>query len=202
MKDLEKMKFIFWFLIFVPSFVSAETHFDLNAQLFSETKTVDKMIGARYELPKSFVTTNLNYVGYYKTLNDYGHFNVELKQPIVSWGVSLDAFYGYDGYASDLRSIRLTAENGASIIISIQYSNVMVNGVKVYAPTLERQRMSFAINKSADSLSINIDGRLADTISLASFDKLKFVELQLIQEHYSSSSYTSDQLHGLTISGE
>jgi hypothetical protein len=183
--------------------LAAETYFDLNEQNFSEAMKEGNMISARYELLKSYVTTNLKHDATYHTLNDNGFFKIELKSPIANWGVSLDMGYKFFS-RSNLRSIIFTAENGTSLIIGLSnyYSKsfrggVYFNGKRVYYP-FEDERLSITINKSNnDTVTFNINGSEVASISKSSFDKLKFVEAQLIRE-----GAENDAMHNLIIGGE
>jgi len=96
------------------------THFDLNTQNFSEADIDGAMVSARYNLPDTYVTTNLKHDSTYHTLDDNGFFKVELKSPLTTWGVSFDM--GYKFYSRNAyRSIILTAENGTALTISLAY---------------------------------------------------------------------------------
>lgn len=193
-------------LIGLPVMASAEpkTHFNLHSQLYSETKNTDEMTGARYNLPDSFVNTNLIYEdGVYTTLNDRGFFKAELKDPARDWSVSIDAFYGVSSYLFKNRSIKISAENGESIIISIKRGNVTFNGENVYdAPT--GARLTFGVKNSDSKVELTVNGSKVATVEYPDFNKLKFVEVQLISEEMAylgswDNGIYYDVLHDLTI---
>lgn len=193
-------------LIGLPVLANAEskTHFSLNNQLFSETKDTTKMSGARYDLPYVYATTNLIYsAGTYTTLNDHGFFNAELKDPAQNWSVSIDAFFGLDNYQYKSRSIKLTAENGETIIISIKRGNVTFNGEDVYdAPV--GARLTFGVKNTASNVELTINGSKVGTAEYSDFNKLKFVEAQLVSEYIRQESgwsyaYHPDVLHNMVI---
>jgi hypothetical protein len=181
-----------------------ETHFDLSTQNFSEAMKEGEMISARYNLPKSYVTTNLKHDSTYHTLNDNGFFKVELKKPLTTWGVSLDMGYTFYSGTRDKRSIIFTADNGTALTIGLSYrhssvstSGVFFNGTYVYDTDAD-ERLSITINKdNTDTVTVNINGQEVASISKPSFSKLKFVEAQLIREQGDN-----DAMHSLIIAGE
>jgi hypothetical protein len=180
------------------AFAEAEVAFDLHAQHFS--KAIEgEFEGARYELPKAFVTTNLNYVdGSYWTESAGGILNVEVKEPIADWSVSVDAFYVLGTDYKKTRTIKVTSENGESVLVSFRYAVVTFNGETVYIPG-ERGRLTVAITQSGDNIELAINGTIAGTASRASFGKLKYVDVQAIYESDSSSGSDYDHINGLTI---
>jgi hypothetical protein len=180
-----------------------EVYFDLHEQLFSET-LLENRVSARYDLPKSYVTTNLNYSSTYYTTSDTGLFKVELKKPLTSWGVSLDVEYKFSDYNKEKRSIVLTAENGSSFIFGCSKVGIYFNGDKIYTPQ-DSERLSIMIRKdSLDTVTVNIHGSEVASVTRSDFSKLKYVELQLVRERDGSSSvsYSNDVMNNLIIAGE
>lgn len=178
-----------------------EIHFDLHEQLFSETM-LEQMVSARYDLPKSYATTNLNYSSTYYTTSDNGLFKVELKKPLTSWGVSLDMGYKFHTLDDEKRSIVLTAENGASFIFGCSREGIYFNGDKIYTPQ-SFERLSIMIRKdSFDTVTVNIHGSAVASVTRSDFSKLKYVELQLVSERYSHNNHSNDTLNNLIIAGE
>lgn len=182
------------------AFAEAEIAFDLHAQHFS--KSIEGLHeGARYELPKAFVTTNLKYIdGTYITKADYaGILNVEVKEPIADWSISVDAFYILGSQHDQTRTIKVTSENGESILVSFKFDKVTFNGTTVYQPG-EYQRITTAITQNGDDIDLVINGAIAGSASRATFGKLKYVDVQAINE-YDNSDYNNnnDYINGLTI---
>jgi len=178
-----------------------EVHFDLHEQLFSET-ILEQRVLARYDLPKSYITTNLNYSTAYYTTSDTGLFKVELKKPLTSWGVSLDMEYKFHTYNREKRSIVLTAENGSSFIFGCSRNGIYFNGDLIYTPQ-NSERLSIMIRKdSLDTVTVNIHGSEVASVTRSDFSKLKYVELQLVREHYNSGGSSDDILNNLIIAGE
>ncbi len=178
-----------------------EAHFDLHTQDFSETKKDGDMIWARYELPKSYVTTNLKHDTTYHTLDDSGFFKVELKQPLKTWGVTVDATYKTDSKSKyERRAITLTADNGASLVISIAYYCCQNEGVifedeRIYSPSYD-ERLNISVSQdNAYQVTIDINGSVTKVVR-PGFSNLKFVEVQLIQE-----SGQNDTLNNLSVAG-
>lgn len=190
-------------LLISQNVIASELHFDLHAQDFSEAKKEGDMIWARYELPKSYVTTNLKHTSNYTTLDGSGFLRSELKQPVTTWGVAIDAYYAFDHY-SHTRSIILTADNGQSLVIGLaedeRYGSgggVIFNGTQVYSPS-DAERLTIAINKdNAGTVNLNINGRTVATQENVSFPRLRSVETQLITEYGSP-----DVLNSMIISGD
>ena len=173
---------------------NAEIAFDLHAQHFSKA-IAGKYEGARYELPSSFVSTNLNYVdGYYTTKNDNGYFNVEVKIPKIDWSVSIDTWY-YAYYTTRGRSIKLISDNGESIDVTFYSDNVQFDGNKVVSSFNNSQRTSVGFIQNGNNIELYINGVKVGTAVRANFQKLKYVEVQLTN-NYSSKM---DDLHSLTI---
>jgi len=169
----------------------AEIHFDLNSQHFS--KAIEgNFEGARYELPSAYVSTNLKYAnGYYITQNSSGYMNVELKTAVSDWSVSIDTYYQTSSAYQSFRSIKLTADNGESIVISTQRNAIIFNGESVYNPDENGIRMTFSITKTGDSVDLSINGAKVPTIQRANFLKLKHVEVQAIQENSANDRVNS-----------
>jgi len=173
------------------SLLNAEIAFDLHAQHFS--KAIEgKYEGARYELPKAFVSTNLKYIdGYYTTQNDNGYFNVEVKEPKVDWSVTIDANY----YLSDgtTRTIKLVSDNGESIVVSLSYQDIHFNSTNVLTSLYNSERIATELVRNGDNIELHINGAKVGTAVRANFDKLKYVEVALI------STNIDEDLHSLTI---
>ena len=180
----------------VGNVAAAEIAFDLHAQHFS--KSIEGLHeGARYELPEAFVTTNLKYEdGSYVTKDESGILNVEVKTPISNWSVSVDTSYVLGDHISKTRTIKVTSENGESVLISFKYKAVTFNGSIVYTPT-ERERMTVSITQNADDIGLVINGIIAGTVTRSTFGKLKYVDVQAIYENDIGSYY--DRVNGLTI---
>jgi len=173
--------------------LNAEIAFDLQAQHFS--KAIDgKYEGARYELPKTFISTNLRYQdGYYITKNSSGYLNVEIKEPRLNWSISCDTFYRFNINHKRTRTIKLISENGESIMVSFKYNDTRFNSKKVYGETTAT-RVTTAFKQDGDKIELVINGVSVETVSKANFKKLKYVEIQVIQE----GDYF-DRLNNLTI---
>jgi hypothetical protein len=157
-------------------------HFNLHTQHFSETLK-QKRIVAKYELPDSYVSTNLNRGSTYTTTDDNGYFNVELKKPLANWGISFDMRYDFSSHYNETRSIRLIANNGTSLTLTLQYNNVVFDGAKVYSASYSRPRIAIDISKdSSNTVKLSINGLKVASSTHAEFTNLKFVQLQLIHE--------------------
>ncbi|WP_022952037.1 hypothetical protein [Leucothrix mucor] len=177
---------------------AAEIAFDLHAQHFSKA-IAGQYEGARYELPKAFVTTNLKYEdGAYVTKNESGVLNVEVKTPIPDWSVSVDAFYVMGNSQYKTRTIKVTSENGESVLVSFKNLAVTFNGVKVHTPS-ERQRMTVAITQNSNEIGLVINGVIAGTATRATFGKLKYVDVQAIYEDDNSTGSDYDRVNSLII---
>lgn len=171
----------------------AEIAFDLHEQHFSKS-IAGEYEGARYELPKSFVSTNLKYDnGYYITENSSGYFNVEVKNPSDNWSVSIDTFYRFSINYKRTRTIKITSENGESVMVSFKYNDTKFNDEKVYGETTST-RVTTSLRKNGNDIELIINGEKAGSVARPSFSKLKYIELQLIQE---GSSF--DRLNSLNI---
>lgn len=172
--------------------------FDLQAQHFSKAIEGEYQ-GARYELPEAFVTTNLKYVdGTYLTQSNTGNLNVEVKTPVSEWSVSVDAYYILGTDYKKTRTIKMTSENGESILISFRNDAITFNGEKVYTPG-ERKRMTVAVTQNTSQISLVINGVAAGTATRETFGKLKYVDVQAIHESDNSVGTDYDYINGLTI---
>ena len=182
--------------LFATTLLNAEIAFDLHAQHFS--KAIEgKYEGARYELPKAFVSTNLKYVdGEYLTQDRGGYINVEVKEPKSNWSVSVDAYYIMGNERKKTRTIKLTSENGESILVSFKNDAITFNGENVYTPG-EYKRMTIALTQNANDINLTINGVKAGTATRATFKKLKYVDVQAIYEYDSGNNY--DYINGITI---
>ena len=182
--------------LFATTLLNAEIAFDLHAQHFS--KAIEgKYEGARYELPKAFVSTNLKYVdGEYLTQDRGGYINVEVKEPKSNWSVSVDAYYIMGSERKKTRTIKLTSENGESILVSFKNDAITFNGENVYTPG-EYKRMTISLTQNANDISLTINGVKAGTATRATFGKLKYVDVQAIYEYDSGHNY--DYINGITI---
>ena len=182
--------------LFATTLLNAEIAFDLHAQHFS--KAIEgKYEGARYELPKAFVSTNLKYVdGEYLTQDRGGYINVEVKEPKSNWSVSVDAYYIMGDDYKKTRTIKLTSENGESILVSFKNDAITFNGENVYTPG-EYKRMTISLTQNANDISLTINGVKAGTATRATFGKLKYVDVQAIYEYDFEKNY--DYINGITI---
>lgn len=177
--------------LLTTTLLNAEIAFDLHAQHFSKA-IAGQYEGARYELPKAFVSTNTKYEdGYYTTQNDNGYFNVEVKEPKVDWSVSVDANY----YLSDgsTRTIKLVADNGESIVVSFTYKDIHFDSNNVLGSLYNSERIATELTRNGDNIELYINGNKVATAVRASFDKLKYVEVALI------TTNINEDLHSLTI---
>lgn len=167
--------------------------FDLHEQHFS--KAIEGgMQGARYDVGLAYVSTNTNYTqGYYTTTNDNGYFNVALKTPIENWSVSYDATYMFAPSFLETRSIKLTADNGNSVVVSFKYGDITFNNVTVGTPN-DDGRFTVILEKDGVNLDLYINASKVGSMDASSFSKLKFVDIQLINEQT-----LNDDLHNLVI---
>jgi hypothetical protein len=176
------------------SLLNAKIAFDLHAQHFSKA-IAGTYEGARYELPKSFVSTNLKYIdGKYTTKNDNGYFNVEVKSPRTNWSVSLDVWYKLY-YNNSARTIKLVADNGESISISFAPGDVVFDSKKVVTNLSGEERVTVEILRTGNNIELSVNGKKVGTAVRASFATLKYVEVSLINDY---NSYY-DNLHSLVI---
>jgi len=177
--------------LFTTSLLNAGIDFNLANQHFS--KAIEGQYqGARYELPKAFVSTNLKYTeGRYTTKNDNGYFKVELKEAKVNWSVSLDISYYLSG---ETRSIKLIDENGQSIVLSFFYKKVVFNSKKVVSNLSASERITVEFLKNGKNIELYINGAKVGTAVRENFGKLKFTEVQLVEEYD-----RFDDLNSLTI---
>lgn len=181
---------------------ASQMYFDLHAQNFSETKKEGDMIWARYDIPNSYVTTNLKHTSTYNTLDDTGFMRVDLKQPLVTWGVAIDMRYAF-AYEKDRRSIILTSDNGESLIIGLttykstnSSGGVIFNGKRAFITGYD-ERLSISMSKNdTGQITLNINGSIT-TVDDLDFSQLRSVEAQLIVE-----SGESDMLNSFTIFGD
>lgn len=176
---------------------AADIVFDLHAQHFS--KAIEGQYeGARYELPKAFFTTNLKYVdGAYLTKSNAGNINVEVKEPIANWSMSADTFYIMGSNYKKTRTIKMTSENGESVLVSFRFDAVTFNGENVYSPG-EFKRMTIAVTQNTNDIELIINGVKVGTATRETFGKLKYVDVQAISEEDSGSTHY-DYINGLTI---
>jgi len=178
------------------SLLNAEIAFDLHAQHFS--KAIEgKYEGARYELPKAFVSTNLKYVdGTYLTQDNAGYINIELKTPKLNWSTSIDAYYIMGNSYKKTRTIKWTSENGENILLSFRYDAITFNGKNVYTPG-EYKRMTISLTQNGDNIELTINGVKAGTATRTTFGKLKYLDVQAIYEYDSGDNY--DYINAITI---
>lgn len=176
--------------------LNAEIAFDLHAQHFSKA-IAGEYEGARYSLPKAFVSTNLKYVdGVYLTQNTGGYINVEVKIPKANWSTSIDTYYIMGNHYKRTRTIKLTSENGESILVSFRNDAITFNGENVYIPG-EYNRMTIALTQNGNDIELIINGVKAGTATRATFGKLKYLDVQAIYEYDSGHKY--DYINGITI---
>ena len=177
--------------------LNAEIAFDLHAQHFSKA-IAGEYEGARYELPKAFVSTNLKYVdGKYLTKSNAGYINVEVKTPRSNWSTSIDAYYIMGNYYNKTRSMKWTSENGESILLSFRNDEITFEGKKVYVPG-EYKRMTIALTQDGNNINLTINGVKVETVSRATFGKLKYLDVQAIVE-YDNNANRYDYINGITI---
>ncbi len=165
--------------------IAAQILFDLNAQHFSETLNDGGLVAARYNLPDSFVSTNLKYDQSYHSVSgdDTGSLAIELKQPIENWGVSFDIKYSFSGSFREKRSIKLTSDDGTTSTVSLSWHKVTFNGIDAYEPE-NFERLVIAIDKNNnEDIKLRINGDLVASTPSIGFSNLKFVEVQLISEN-------------------
>lgn len=182
--------------LLTTTLLNAEIAFDLHAQHFSKA-IAGEYEGARYELPKAFVSTNLAYAsGRYTTESDDGYFNVQIKEPKVDWSVSLD-FTMY--LRTDTRSLKLIADNGESIVVSFSYENISFNSKKVVDSLYYSERITVELLRKGDDVELWINGAKVETATRPTLTKLKYVEIQLSSDYSNNSTVVNDDLHSLTI---
>jgi len=189
-----RLKLLVAGLLLSSTVLNAEILFDLQAQHFSKALE-GNFEGARYDLPQSFVSTNLKYEdGKYTTKDNGGYFKVEIKEPKSDWSVSLDVWY-YMYYASRGRSIKLISNNGQSIDVFFSYKNITFDGKKVVSNLYDYERISVGFIQDGDNIELYINGAKVGTAVRSAFGELKFVEAQLVN----NTGSTMDDLIGLTI---
>ena len=176
--------------------LNAEIAFDLQAQHFS--KAIDgKYEGARYELPKAFVSTNLKYLdGVYLTKNIGGYINVEVKTPKANWSTSIDAYYIMGSDYKKTRTMKWTSDNGENILVSFKNDAITFNGEKVYTPG-EYKRMTVSLTQNGKNIDLVINGTKVETVTRATFGKLKYLDVQAIYEYDNGHNY--DHINNITI---
>ena len=178
--------------------LKAEIIFDLQAQHFS-TAIEGKYKGARYELPKVYVSTNLAYSnGSYFPNDDLGYFNIEIKEPLKDWAISLDS-YGY--IDNEKRTIQLISESGKSINITYGGRSIKFdNNNSVYSLS-GHHRITTNIVQNGNNIELYFNAKKIATANKPEFGRLKYVNIQMIVEYYYSSGrhYPKDYLNNLTI---
>jgi hypothetical protein len=189
-------------LLIVTTFISslyaeAKIHFDLHAQHFANAIEGSMKVG-RYDLDDTQVSTNLNYVnGYYTTTNDNGYMNVDLKSPIAEWSVACNISGIFDSYSYnyEIRTIKLIAENGESIMVSIRRNQIMFEGTNVISGTQNQSyNLDISLTKNGDNVDLVINGINEGSATRTTFSSLKSVEVRIVKE-----DTASDDLQSLTI---
>jgi len=175
-----------------------EIVFNLHAQHFS--KAIEgKYEGARYELDKCYVSTNLAYTGgVYKAGNSLGYFNVGIKEPIENWSTSIDVFYIMGNSYKRTRTIKWSSENGESILVSLKNDAITFDSKNVYTPG-EYQRLTITLTQNSDNVELIINGTKVGTATKETFGKLKYIDVQAIYEYDGSSDSNHDYVNGITI---
>jgi len=177
--------------------LSAGNIFDLHAQHFSNSIDGDG-VGAKYDLPKVYVSTALKYEnGVYAltTSSATQTMSVEIKTPPVNWSVSFDVSY-YLYYIDNSHPIRFTSDTGKTITVSFKRHEIYLNGVKIYtnANYFEfREAITGTITKSGNTVTCTIAGYVSKTITVSNFSKLKYVNVSLLHDN------NYDYLNGLNI---
>ena len=94
--------------LFYSSVLMGETVFDLTAQHFSNSLD-GQGEGARYDLPKTYVSTALKYeAGHYGRTTSFTSqkMDVEIKTPLTNWSVSFDMSYHLSSDTHPIRFIK------------------------------------------------------------------------------------------------
>lgn len=173
----------------------AETIFDLGAQHFSNSIDGNGE-GARYDLPKVYVSTPLKYEsGHYgRTTSDSSQkLDIEIKTPLSTWSVSFDMSYYLN---SNIHPIRFTSDTGKTIIISFEWNEIFLNGSSVYQNynrLEQRTEVVGTLSKNGDSVTLSVNGYFTQTVNISNFSKLKFISVSLVKD------YGTDIMNGLNI---
>ena len=193
MKKILKLTLL---LATLSNLLVAQTIFDLSAQHFSNSIDAEGK-GARYNLPKVYVSTALKYVdGIYALTTSAGQpMDVEIKTPLSNWVVSFNM--SYDIY-DHIHPIRFTSDTGKTIIISFRWNEIYLNGTRVLQDENLLEKITNVVgslSKNGNSVTLSVNGYLTKTINVSNFAKLKFVSVSVVQENM----YHSDNLLGLSI---
>jgi len=200
MKNILK---IVLFVITLTNFLTAGIVFDLDKQQFANSNNQNYDIyskTSRYDLPQVYVTLGgiPYHHGYYEGSSGRS-FNIEMKQSLLSWNVSIDVLYNLYQKA---HTIRFTSDTGKTILLSFKRGKVYFNGNKVFDLSTSSNSYTFTItvSKYNDTVSLSINGSLSTTISVPSFSKLKFVNTALLSDQsYGGTGHQRDKLYGLNI---
>jgi hypothetical protein len=171
----------------------AEIIFDLSAQHFSNSLD-GQGEGARYDLPKAYVSTALKYQdGHYllTTFSASQKMEIEIKNPLSDWSVSFDMSY-YLYY--ETHPIRFTSDTGKTIIVSFEDGEIFLNGSQIYNGNIsQREEIVGTLSKNGNSVTLSVNGYVTKTINISNFSKLKFVSVSLVPDSH------GDVMNGLTI---
>ena len=176
--------------------------FDLDRQQFSNSLNSNYKIysrAGRYELPQVYVTVGMKYHhGFYEGGSGKS-FNVEMKQPLLSWNVSMDILYNL---YTKTHTTRFTSDTAEAIQLSFSKGKVYFNGNAVFNLPTNRNSHTFSItvSKYNDTVSLRINGSMSTTITVPNFSKLKFVNAAVLYDtSYGGTGHQSDKLYGLNI---
>jgi len=179
----------------LTNLLTAETIFDLSQQHFANS-LARKGVGARYNLPKVYVSTALQYAnGQYWVINASSqNFQVEIKNAIDDWSVSYDmSYYLYNNH----HPMRLTDATGKTFTVSFAYNKIYVNSKVIYTSSSyleERTSAIVTLTKMGNKIQVSVAG-YTNALYDTNFGRLKFVTIDA-----QSDEYGKDTLNGLTIS--
>jgi len=159
-------------LVSFSNLLTAEILFDLHAQHFSNVKDGGEEFG-RYNLPKVYVSTAAkNYYGvYYKK-----DFNVEIKNPPVSWSVTFDLRAKLTG--SRTRTLSFVADTGKTISVAFKYNKVIFDGHSETVGYIgNHASISGTLTKEGNQVVLRVNGYYQRIATVSDFPKLKMVKI-------------------------
>lgn len=192
MQQLLKYSAILLLLSF--SVYAREIIFDLRSQDFINSLG-EKQFSSKYNLDdKIIVHTNMlknDQDIYHTNSNVIGKFNLYPLKTIFDWTLNVDV--QYEGLKDKNRFIKLTDENGVTVLLEFNTNGFIFNAID-YNAKLDKKHLLIQLIKKNENVEFYLNKQLIDT-QLTTFSKIKTVETTF----YKFSLYDKDKLNNILL---
>lgn len=171
-----------------------EIIFDLRSQDFVNSLG-EKQFSSKYNLDdKIIIQTNMlknDQAVYHTNSNVTGKFNLYPLRTIFDWTLNVDV--QYEGLKDKNRFIKLTDENGVTILLELNTIGFIFNAID-YNAKLDKKHLLIQLVKKNETVEFYLNKQLIDT-QLTNFSKIKSVETTF----YKFSLYDKDKLNNILL---